>query len=77
MTALCDCQRALTEGLPRRVSASSITSSWMSDATWIISTSMAARQARRPVAAPGTEAFIAAESMTSSGRMPLPRDESA
>ena len=74
---MCDCQRALAEGLPRRMSASSITSSWISDATWIISTSMAARQALRPAAAPFTGAFIAAESMTSMGRMPLPRAERA
>ena len=43
----------------------------------ITSTSMAARQARRPVEAPLTEAFIAAESITSVGRIPFPRAESA
>ena len=36
-------------------------------------TSIAASEARRPPAAPLTGAFIAAESITSSGRMPLPR----
>ena len=77
ITALCDCQRALADGRPRRVSDSSITSSWISDATWIISTSIAARCTLRPLAAPSTGEFIAADSITNNGRMPFPREESA
>ncbi len=34
-------QRAFTEGTPRRVSASSITSSWYSDPRWTSSTATA------------------------------------
>ena len=59
------------------MSDSSITSSWMSEATWIISTNVAASNVRSPPLRCPAGALSAADSSTVIGRIPLPRAESA
>ena len=58
---------ALALGAPRRTSASSITSSWHSDATWVSSTPAAAATTSALMPVPSSEA-----SRVSSGRNRLP-----